>query len=108
MRMKIALFAVVVAFAGLAGSGCGKKKKDIKSLCETMFAKGNDSENPGGKGDKQKFMDVCLKSDPEVVRCSTLGIDFDDKSCKKVVGVFDNKEGFEAKQTLWKLRDGVQ
>jgi hypothetical protein len=105
--MKKILFASALVFVGASTVGCGKKKSaDIKSVCEDNFAHGemnNDKWTPG-KGDKAKFMEYCVKQAPEVVRCSSMEIDFGDKTCEKSTGV--GTDGFKVKMEIGKLRNG--
>ena len=98
--------ALASALLCLAVVGCKKKGAgDIKTVCEANFAHGekDDGKWSPGKGDKAKFMDYCLKQKPDVVHCSSMEIDFGDKSCEKVTGV--GTDGFEVKIELAKLRD---
>ena len=108
MKTMLGTAALTITLA-LAAAGCGKKKADIKSACENTFAKAekNDGKWLPGKGDKAAFMAYCLKQKPEVVRCSSMEIDFTDKTCSKLTGVMaDDKSGFDTKQELGRLRDG--
>jgi hypothetical protein len=106
---RIWIAVVVVASLAVGASGCGKKTKDIKSSCEDVFAH---AEKDGGKwsagkGDQAKFMAFCLQQKPEIVRCSSMEIDFDDKTCSKITGVMaEDHSGFEIKRKLGDLRDG--
>jgi hypothetical protein len=102
--------AFVAVFAVAAFAGCKKKGGgDINATCEDVF---NHAEKDGGKwsagkGDKKAFMDYCVKQKPEVVRCSSMEIDFNDKDCKEITGVMAaDHSGFETKQKLGDLRDG--
>lgn len=100
--------ALASALLCIAVVGCKKKGAgDIKTVCEANFAHGekDDGKWSPGKGDKAKFMDYCLKQKPDVVHCSSMEIDFGDKSCEKVTGV--GTDGFEVKMEIAKLRDGV-
>jgi hypothetical protein len=105
------LFVSVCAALALVAFGCGKgKKADVKSLCEGVFAHAekDDGKWIAGKGDKAKFMDFCTKQKPEVVRCSSMEIDFNDKTCEKVTGVMQqDHSGFDTKMKIMALRDGV-
>jgi hypothetical protein len=100
--------AMMIGMLALAVGACGKKKGggDIKSECEANFAHGemdNGTWSPG-KGDKAKFMDYCLKQKPEVVHCSSMEIEFGDKSCEKWTGL--STDGFNVKMEISKLRNG--
>jgi hypothetical protein len=108
--MKTISIAFVAMFSLAAFAGCKKKGGgDINSTCEDVFAH---AEKDGGKwspgkGDKKAFMDYCLTQKPEVVHCSSMEIDFNDKDCEKLTGVMaDDHTGFEAKHKLGDLRDG--
>jgi hypothetical protein len=103
---KTALASVLLC---IAVGGCKKKGGgDIKSVCEANFAHGemNDGKWSPGKGDKAKFMDYCVKQNADVVRCSSMEIDFGDKSCEKHTGV--GTDGFHVKMELAKLRDTTE
>jgi len=98
-----------LALAAALAGGCGKKKKDIKALCEDVFAHAekDDGKWSPGKGDKAAFMAYCLQQKPEIVRCSSMTIDFDDKSCKEITGVMAaDHTGFDVKMKLGAMRDG--
>ena len=106
--MRQTTFVMLISSAlALGAAGCGKKKGgDIKSACETNFSHGekNDGKWSPGKGDKAKFMEYCLKQKPEVVKCSSMKVEFGDKSCEKHTGI--STDGFKVKMELAKLRNG--
>ncbi len=109
--MKTFSIAFVALLSLSAVTGCKKKGGggDINATCEDVFAH---AEKDGGKwsagkGDKKAFMDFCVTQKPEVVRCSSMEIEMDDKDCKEVTGVMAaDHSGFETKRKLGDLRDG--
>jgi hypothetical protein len=106
--MKTVISTVLLSIALTATvAACGKKGGGgIKDECEANFAAGemeNDVWSPG-KGDKVKFMEYCLKQKPEVVKCSSMKVEFGDKSCEKHTGI--STDGFKVKMELSKLRNG--
>ncbi len=108
--MKTISIAFVAMFSLAAFAGCKKKGGgDINSLCEDVYshAEKDGGKWSPGKGDKKAFMDFCLTQKPEVVKCSSMEVDFNDKDCEKVTGVMsDDHSGFETKRKLGDLRDG--
>ena len=107
--MKKLIVVGLMAGMALGAAGCKKKSKDIKALCADVFdhAEKDNGKWSAGKGDKAKFTEFCLKQKPDVVRCSSMEIDFGDKSCEKVTGVMsEDHSGFDTKMKLAALRDG--
>ena len=85
--MKTFSIAFVALLSLSAVTGCKKKGGggDINATCEDVFAH---AEKDGGKwsagkGDKKAFMDFCVTQKPEVVRCSSMEIEMDDKDIKR-------------------------
>ena len=105
--MKTVITTALISMAlTVTLAACGKKGGGIKEECEANFAAGemeNDVWKPG-KGDKAKFMEYCLKQKPEVVKCSSMKVEFGDKSCEKHTGI--STDGFKVKMELSKLRNG--
>jgi len=95
--MKISNLILVLATT-LSITACSKKA-DIQSTCDDVYAHGEkDGTWSPCKGDKPKFMEVCLKATPEVARCSSMEHAFD-KDCEDTTG-FKSETGFHTKMQI--------
>lgn len=96
MKITNLILALVTT---LSLGACSKKSGDIQSVCDDVYAHGEkDGTWSPCKGDKAKFMEVCLKATPEVANCSSMEHAFDD-SCESVTG-FKSDTGFHTKMQI--------
>ena len=98
----------MISFGACKGEKAAASPEVIK-LCEDNYAHGElagDKWTPA-KGDKTKFIAFCTEQKPEVIKCSSMTVEPDDKECEKVVGIHaDDHEGFATRIKFTQMRLG--